>query len=63
MPNQILVTKPFLPNTQDFYSMLLGLWQSRVLSNSGELHQLLEKQLLRKLDVTILYWFIMLIAL
>ncbi len=63
MPNPILVTKPFLPNTQDFYSMLLGLWQSRVLSNSGELHQLLEKQLLRKLDVTILYWFIMLIAL
>ena len=52
MPNPILVTKPFLPNIQDFYSKLLGLWQSRVLTNSGELHQLLEKQLTEKLDVT-----------
>jgi len=52
MPNSILVTKPFLPNIQDFYSNLLGLWQSRVLTNSGELHQLLEKQLTEKLDVT-----------
>ena len=52
MPNPILVTKPFLPNIQDFYSKLLGLWQSRVLTNSGKLHQLLEKQLTEKLDVT-----------
>ena len=36
MPNPILVTKPFLPNIQDFYSMLLGLWQSSVLTNSNE---------------------------
>ena len=52
MNKPILVTKPFLPNIQDFYSKLLGLWKSRVLTNSGELHQLLEKQLTEKLDVT-----------
>jgi len=52
MPNPILVTKPFLPNIQDFYSKLLGLWKSRVLTHSGELHQLLEKQLTENLDVT-----------
>jgi len=51
MNKPILVTKPFLPNIQDFYSKLLELWQSRVLTNSGELHQLLEKQLTEKLDV------------
>ncbi len=51
MPNPILVTKPFLPNIQNFYSKLFGLWQSGVLTNSGELHQLLEKQLREKLDV------------
>ena len=52
MPNPILVTKPFLPSIQDYYSKLLELWQSRVLTNNGELHQLLEMQLTEILRVT-----------
>lgn len=52
MPNPILVTKPFLPSIQNYYSKLLELWQSRVLTNNGELHQLLEKQLTEILRVT-----------
>ena len=51
MPNPILVTKPFLPNIQDFFSKLLGLWQSRVLTNNGELSQHLEKQQTEQLGV------------
>jgi dTDP-4-amino-4,6-dideoxygalactose transaminase len=51
MPNPILVTKPFLPNIQDYHQKLLELWQSRVLTNNGELSQHLEKQLTEQLGV------------
>lgn len=51
MNKQILVTKPFLPNIQDYHQKLLELWQSRVLTNNGELSQHLEKQLTEQLGV------------
>ena len=51
MPNPILVTKPFIPSIQDYYSKLLTLWQSRVLTNNGALSQHLEKQLMEELGI------------
>jgi dTDP-4-amino-4,6-dideoxygalactose transaminase len=51
MLNPSLATKPLLTNIQDYYQKLLELWQSKVLANNGELHQLLEKQLTEILRV------------
>jgi dTDP-4-amino-4,6-dideoxygalactose transaminase len=47
----IYVTKPYLPPLEEFQKLLPGLWNSRVLSNSGAYHQALEQELCAKLDL------------
>ena len=47
----IYVTQPALPSIQDLLPYLNQIWQSKVLTNSGPLHQQLEDQLCKYLDV------------
>lgn len=45
------VTKPFLPPLEEFMPYLDQIWESRILSNGGEFHQLFEKRLCQSLGV------------
>lgn len=45
------VTSPLMPSLEEFADMLAGIWESRRLTNSGELHALLESRLAEYLDV------------
>lgn len=47
----INVTQPFLPPLEEFYPYLEEIWKSRVLTNNGPLHQQLERELCRYLNV------------
>jgi len=47
----IYVTKPVLPPLEEFVEGLEKIWESRVLTNMGPYHQLLEEQLREYLDV------------
>lgn len=49
--NKITVTQPFLPPISEVNAFLEDIWQSKCLTNYGELHQEFEKQLSRFLDV------------
>ena len=41
----IYVTKPFLPPIDEYYTYLKRIWDSNILTNNGQLHQELEKEL------------------
>ncbi len=41
----IFVTQPVLPNLKDFIPLLEDIWQSKILTNNGKYHQLLEKEM------------------
>lgn len=43
--NPIYVTQPFLPDLQEFIPYLEQIWQNKVLTNGGPMHQQLEKEL------------------
>lgn len=45
------VTSPLMPSLEEFSRMLAGIWESRRLTNSGELHALLERRLAEYLGV------------
>lgn len=51
MNKPIFVTQPFLPPLQEFIPYLEKIWDSKVLTNSGPFHQLLEQELCRYLGV------------
>ena len=57
MKKKIFVTKPSLPPLEDFYSYLEDIWKQGVLTNGGEYHQKLEKELCEYLGVKYLSLF------
>ena len=51
MDNQITVTSPLLPNIDDFNAMLKEIWASKWITNNGQFHKQLEKELCQYLKV------------
>jgi len=51
MNNPITVTQPYLPPLEEFVSYLQQVWNNKWLTNSGPLHQQLEKELAEYLGV------------
>lgn len=49
--NPIYVTQPFLPELSEFIPYLEQIWQNKVLTNGGPMHQQLEKELAAYLGV------------
>ncbi len=49
--SQINVTQPFLPPLDEFIEYLKKIWESKWLTNNGNFHQLLEKELCNYLGV------------
>ena len=49
--NQITVTSPLLPDLEDFYHLLQQIWNKKWITNNGEFHQRLEKELAEYLKV------------
>ena len=47
----IYVTQPFLPPLEEFIPYLEQIWESKILTNGGPLHQQLEAELCRYLEV------------
>lgn len=47
----ITVTSPYLPPLEEFIPYLERIWESKILTNSGEMHQALEKALCKYLGV------------
>lgn len=48
---QITVTSPLLPNLDEFHSMLQQIWDSKWITNNGQFHRQLEKELAEYLGV------------
>ena len=48
---QITVTSPLLPNLDDFNGMLKQIWESKWITNNGQFHKQLEKELATYLKV------------
>jgi dTDP-4-amino-4,6-dideoxygalactose transaminase len=48
---QITVTSPLLPNLDEFNEMLKEIWASKWITNNGQFHQQLEKELAKYLGV------------
>lgn len=55
-PN-ITVTSPLLPNLDEFHDLLKEIWKSKWITNNGEFHQRLEKELAEYLKVPYLSLF------
>lgn len=51
MKDIIYVTQPYLPELEDFIPYLKEIWQNKILTNGGPLHQKLEKELEKYLNV------------
>lgn len=51
MSNKILVTQPLLPPLNEFIPYLEKIWESKWLTNNGQFHQQLEKELCEYLGV------------
>lgn len=49
--NQITVTSPLLPSLDDFSTMLKDVWASKWITNNGQFHRQLEKELAEYLKV------------
>ena len=49
--NQITVTSPLLPNIDEFNAMLKEIWASKWITNNGQFHRQLEKELCEYLKV------------
>lgn len=47
----IYVTKPYLPPLDEFLPLLEDIWNTKVISNGGKYHQMLEEELCKRLDV------------
>ncbi|MDE7160114.1 MAG: DegT/DnrJ/EryC1/StrS family aminotransferase [Muribaculaceae bacterium] len=51
MKDQITVTSPLLPDLEEFNSMLKEIWDSKWITNNGQFHRQLEKELAEYLKV------------
>lgn len=51
MDNQITVTSPLLPDIDEFNAMLKEIWASKWITNNGQFHKQLEKELCEYLKV------------
>lgn len=51
MSNPIYVTQPFLPPLDDFIPYLQKIWDNKILTNNGPMHQQLEQELAEYLGV------------
>ena len=51
MPRPLYVARPLLPDINDFELVLKEIWKSRVVTNGGPLHNKLEAELQKYLDV------------
>lgn len=51
MENKIYVTQPTLPPLEEFIPYLEKIWSSKILTNNGQFHKLLESELCRYLGV------------
>ena len=51
MDNRITVTSPLLPNLDEFNEMLKEIWASKWITNNGQFHKQLEKDLAEYLGV------------
>ncbi len=51
MTNQITVTSPLLPDIDEFNQMLKEIWASKWITNNGQFHKQLEKELCQYLKV------------
>jgi len=51
MDNPIFVTKPSLPELDEFIPYLKKIWENKILTNNGPFHQELEKELSEYLGV------------
>lgn len=49
--NQITVTSPLLPDLEDFHEMLKQIWDRKWITNNGQFHRQLEKELAEYLKV------------
>lgn len=49
--NLITVTSPLLPNLEEFNAMLKEIWESKWITNNGQFHKQLERDLASYLDV------------
>jgi dTDP-4-amino-4,6-dideoxygalactose transaminase len=49
---QITVTSPLLPNLDEFNEMLKQIWDSKWITNNGQFHCQLEKELAQYLGVS-----------
>ena len=47
----ITVTSPLLPDLEEFNEMLKQIWDSKWITNNGQFHKQLEKELAGYLDV------------
>ena len=48
---QIYVTQPFMPPLEEFESYLKQIWESKWLTNNGQFHKQLEKELVEYLGI------------
>ena len=55
--NSIYVTKPSLPELDEFIPYLEQIWESRILTNDGDFHKMLEAELANFLGVKYLSLF------
>lgn len=55
--NSVLVTQPFMPPLEEFLPYLSSIWDSKWLTNGGQFHQQLEKELAEYLGVEYLSLF------
>jgi len=51
MKKDLFVTQPFLPPLEEFIPYLEGIWERKILTNNGPLHQELENALCQTLNV------------
>lgn len=47
----ITVTSPLLPDLEEFNTMLKEIWRSKWVTNNGQFHKQLEKELAAYLDI------------
>lgn len=51
MPRPLYVTKPLLPSLAELQELLGQIWETKILTNGGPLHQKLESELLKRIGV------------
>src|SRR5258706_13459081 len=52
LPEPVYVTRPVMPNLEEYVEHLRGIWDRKWLTNDGPLHAALERELASFLDVS-----------